>query len=539
MNSLERFKKRQKIKKSITVYSNGVDEALVQNFLNSDINEEEINKTFDGIEKFYDISVSDDEAQEFLIRFKTEFNEKRFEQLISDCKKEVINSIVTPFGLGRVVSAYDKVGGNVNTIHNVRNGIYANEEDKKAYDNRGDYNSDEYHKHKQYIATNRKNSQLQKEGKLSDYMTGKKLDKNSGNDLDHVVSAKEIHDDDGRVLAGIDGADLANSENNLKATSKTNNRSKKADSMETFIKRKRKNENIKEIQKLQSKNNLTTDEQNRLRKLKELQKINDKKALEADKKARKEIEDKINTSYYTSDKFIKNLGKESLNEGGKMGFQQALGLVITEFFVAFFDEIIDIYKNGFKSGFDNDDFFKILKERLLRIKDKIMGKWKDVAIAFKDGFLSGFLSNLVTTAINAFVTTGKRVVRIIREGLFSLFRAIKILIFPPENMTFSEAMHEAKKLIATGLIISIGVIIEEYIDKIIKATAILEPFADILTSIFVGAMTGLAVTMVVYYIDKKKNDKEVFNALVEDTNKTIDRIEDLLYGSFSLKSIQS
>lgn len=537
MNSLERFKRRKKIKKSITVYSGEVDEELVQKFLNSEVNEEKINKTFEEIEKFYDISVSDDEAQKFLLRFKKEFNEKRFEQLISDCKKEVISSIITPFGLGRVVSAYDKAGGNVNTIHNVRNGTYANEEYKKAYNNQSDYNSDEYHKHEIYIATNRKNSQLQKEGNLEDYMTGKKLDKHSGNDLDHVVSAKEIHDDAGRVLAGINGAVLANRENNLKATSQTNNRSKKADSMESFIKRK--NENLKEINKLKSKNNLTENEQNRLRKLNELQKINDKKALESDKKARKEIEEKINKTYYMSDKFIKDLGKASATEGTKMGFQQALGLVITEFFVAFFDEIIDIYKNGFKSGFDNDGFFKVLKERLVRIKDKIMNKWKDVAIAFKDGFLSGFLSNLVTTAINAFVTTGKRVVRIIREGLFSLFKAIKLLVFPPENMTFSEAMHEVKKLIATGLIISIGVIVEEYIDKMIRTTVVLEPFADILTSIFVGAMTGLAVTMVVYYIDKKKNDKEIFNALVDDTNKTIDRIENLLYGGFNLKPIQS
>ena len=537
MNSLERFKKRQKIKKSITVYSGEVNEELIQQFIESEINIEKINKTFEDIDNFYDISVSDKEAEEFLIKFKKEFNEKRFEQLISDCKKEVISSIVTPFGLGRVVAVYDKVGGNVGTINNVRKGIYANSEDKKSYDKRGEYNSDEYHKHEQYIATNRKNSQLQKEAKLEDYMTGEKLDKHSGYDLDHIVSAKEIHDDPGRVLAGLDGADLANSENNLKATSKTNNRSKKADSMKKFIERK--NKNLQEIKKLQSKNNLTTDEQNRLRKLKELQKINDKKAIEADKKARKEIERKINTTYYTSDKFIKNLGKESLNEGGKMGFQQALGLVITEFFVAFFDEIIDIYKNGFKSGFDNDDFFKILKERLLRIKDKIMGKWKDVAIAFKDGFLSGFLSNLVTTAINAFVTTGKRVVRIIREGLFSLLKAIKILIFPPENMTFSEAMHEAKKLIASGVIISVGVVIEEYIDKIIRTTAVLEPFADILTSIFVGAMTGLAVTMVVYYIDKNKNDKEIYNTLVDDTNKTIDRIENLLYGGLEFTKLKS
>ncbi|EDZ61995.1 conserved hypothetical protein [Sulfurimonas gotlandica GD1] len=211
-----------------------------------------------------------------------------------------------------------------------------------------------------------------------------------------------------------------------------------------------------------------------------------------------------------------------------MGIQQALGLVITEFFTAVFDEILDIYKNGFTYGFDDDRFFIVLKDRLKKIASRVTSKWKDVAIAFKDGFISGFISNLVTTVINMFVTTGKRVVRIIREGLFSLFRAVKLLTFPPEDMSYEDSMHEAKKLIASGLIVSLGVIAEEYIDKLIRGTAILEPFADELTAVFVGAITGLSITMVVYYIDKKKNDKEMVDSLMSDTNQKFDNLDVLL-----------
>lgn len=193
-----------------------------------------------------------------------------------------------------------------------------------------------------------------------------------------------------------------------------------------------------------------------------------------------------------------------------------------------FDEILDIYKNGFSNGFENDRFFSVLKERLKNIALRIQEKWKDVAIAFKDGFLSGFISNLVTTAINMFVTTGKRVVRIIREGIYSLFKAVKMLIFPPENMTYEEAMYEAKKVIASGLIITLGVIAEQYIDSLIKGSVILEPLSDILTTIFVGAITGLAVTMTVYYIDKKKNDKDAIKKLINETDEKFDNLEVLL-----------
>jgi hypothetical protein len=533
MNSVARFKQRKhmvsKIKNTITVESD-VNQDMVNQFLSSKVDINLVTQTNQIMEthyKFeYDLHVSPEEAKEFLNKFKNDFNQARFDQLINDCKKDVINSIVTPFGLGKVVAAYDKVGGNVDTVHNVRSGVYVTENEQNAYENRGAYDSDKYHKDQNYIDTNRQHSKDRKNGTAVDYMSGKILNPNESHDLDHVVSAKEIHDDAGRVLAGIDGTKLANTDTNLKPTDKTANRSKKADSMEVFLTKK--NEKIQKIEELKSKDSLSDTEQNELQKLEKLKSIDDEKAMKIDKDARKTQDSTINKEYYTSEKFAKNTAKEGVNEGYKMGAQQAIGLVMSELFTAVFDEILDIYKHGFSSGFDDERFFSVLKERLNNIAKRLIAKWKEVAIAFKDGFISGFISNLVTTVINMFVTTGKRLVRIIREGIYSLFRAVKLLLFPPENMSYEEAMHEAKKLIAAGLIVSLGVMIEESVAAFIKKIPIMMPFSDTLSAIFVGAITGLAITMTVYHIDKNKNDKDAIKLLITQTDSKLEDCEVLL-----------
>ena len=164
-NYLERFRKRQKIKNSYSVYENA-DENLVQEFLNSKVDKERVDTAYDDIYNYYDTSVSDKEAKEFLDKFKKDFNQERFDKLITDCKNEVIKSIVTPFGLGKIVAAYDKVGGNVDTIYNARKGIYATKEEQERFENLANYNSSEYHQDKNYIDINRKKS-YKMETKLS------------------------------------------------------------------------------------------------------------------------------------------------------------------------------------------------------------------------------------------------------------------------------------------------------------------------------------------------------------------------------------
>lgn len=535
MGSVERYKMRkQKLKNMNSITMVDIEQNIVDELLISRVDHKLINITTQIMEEHYkfdyDFSVSEEEAKEFLAKFKNDFNQARFDKLINDCKKDVINSIVTPFGLGHIVAAYDKVGGNVDTVHNVRYGVYATDKEKTAYNNRGDYDDKEknrtHGKNTNYKNKKDNDNRLRQRGELQNDYSDTTFQVDDKTEVDHVVSTFENHNDPGRVLAEIDNAEISNIDINLKTTSKSVNASKGEDSIEIFLKRiEKKEEKIKELEGYPS---LSNEQKEELEKLKRTSDVDKEKAKEAGEKAKEAIDKEKNKKYYTSGKFVKNTAITGANEGAKMGAQQAIGLVMTEFFTALFDEILDIYKHGFSAGFDDDRFFSVLKERLKTIAKKLKAKWKKVAIAFKDGFISGFISNLVTTIINAFVTTGKRVVRIIREGIFSLFKAIKIILFPPENLTHEEAMHEAKKLIATGLIVSLGVIIEEYIDTFIKLTAILAPFAETLSVIFVGAITGLAITMTVYYIDKKKNDKDAIQEMMKQTDEKLDNCEVLL-----------
>ena len=148
---------------------------------------------------------------------------------------------------------------------------------------------------------------------------------------------------------------------------------------------------------------------------------------------------------------------------------------------------------------------------------------------FGDGFISGFTSNAVTVLINTFVTTGKRVVRLIREGILSLLKALKMLVLPPEGLTFSEAAHESMKLLAAGGIVVGGVALEESVELLIKSVPVLIPYASVLTAVFVGALTALCMTFVCYLIDPRWRrdsdngefswDNRCFSSLLTDNNR--------------------
>ena len=428
MSRVERFKsRREKFVKTSVVKNQGANR---KDFMS--IYVEEIYDFHKQEDIEFHFVVSNEEAEEFLEKFKKDFTQEKFDKLIVDIKNTTIQSIVVPFGLGKFISAYDKTGGNVDTVSNARQDIYATDKEKKAHEDRGEFDSDKYHKDELYKQRNKEVSEARERGEATDYMTGGKIGLNDKYDLDHVISAKEVHDDPGRVLAEIDGPDLANKKENLKPTNPTLNRSKKADTATEFSEKIK--ERTKELDKLKSKENLTDKEMKEIEKLETLNKVDHEELKRIDKEIRDEYNKEINIKYYASKKFAFNTIATSGIEAGKMGLQQALGAVVVELLAACMDEAMDIYTNGFYGGFDEKKFMSVLIQRLEKIGKRIMDKWQDFLISFKDGAIAGFISNLTTTFINIFATTAKRLVSIIREGIFSLYRAIKMLMFPTEGM---------------------------------------------------------------------------------------------------------
>lgn len=116
-------------------------------------------------------------------------------------------------------------------------------------------------------------------------MTGEKLAPNAKTDLDHKVSAKTIHDDRARVLAEVDGVELANTRDNLAMTDSSLNRSKQDMTAEQFLARR--DERIAELKRMEQKRGYLTDsELNEKRKLEKQKEINDedfKKAYDESK----------------------------------------------------------------------------------------------------------------------------------------------------------------------------------------------------------------------------------------------------------------
>ena len=69
-------------------------------------------------------------------------------------------------------------------------------------------------------------------------------------------------------------------------------------------------------------------------------------------------------------------------------------------------------------------------------------------------------------------------------------------------MTLAQAAHEATKLIAAGLAITGGVIVEELAQDAIATIALLAPVAPLISAVIVGIVTGIVTVLVVHLLDR-------------------------------------
>lgn len=389
-------------------------------------------------------------------------------------------SLITSFGLDFLLVT-DKIGGDVDTINNVRQKIYATKENELRYKHREQYDSDKYHQHSNYIKTGKKHHIQQKsENGLQDAYTNKILSQKDTRHLDHVISAKEIHDDPGRILADLDGIKLANQKQNLQSTLRTINQSKQEKSVNDYLQslpakiadKKKTIEN--EERTLASIPQETPQEKDKYQKLKdtirkkkkfvtELESINPEKMRKADKRSRKNYEQQINLTYYTSSKFLKNTGIQATNIGVQMGLRQALGLVLAEIWFEFQNVLPELYNKYKNISFEISLFFNDIKMIFQNIIQRVKKQFQDILTSFKEGMLGGILSSIMNTILNIFLTTTKMWGKIIRETWNNIVKIAKMVFFNPENLSVGELTKRCFKLVSLSLGTILGTIIHSHL----------------------------------------------------------------------------
>lgn len=434
--------------------------------------------------------------------------------LFQQCADNALNAVVGHFGLAAAVLD-SKDGGNVNTTHNVRQGIYASDKERQRYEQRGDYDSKAYHSDENYIAINKQQGNLKEQGKLTDYMTGQQLAPNAKTDLDHKVAAKTIHDDRARVLAEVDGTKIANTESNLAMTDSSLNRMKKDKTAQEFIQRR--DERLEAIAKNQQKRGyLTESEQKELAKLEKQKQINDEQFIAECERAKKDIDRAVDKAYYTSSKPYKEAVLTGAKDAGKMALHSVIGIVLHDLIKGMMIEIKILVKE-----FGNESFKEIFtrfKNRLQTIWEDLKAKWKDIIAGSLESAILSFFSNIIVFVINTIFTTLKKIVQIIRAGFNSLYKAIKILVNPPKDMPKDEVMREAAKVLVSGLIAATTMLGAAALGKMIETTfpflALPLPFTEGETIAsaaglcLTAALGAILSTIAIYYIDKWASDSK-------------------------------
>lgn len=438
--------------------------------------------------------------------------------LFAQYERVIIKSLITSFGLDFII--VDRYGGDVDTVHNVRKiGVdkdmtYKNNANLTDYEQRGEYSFIDYHtatlfKRKKHEAR----EHYQETGEpIVDAYTGNptgyhghthSISNAEKTELDHIIECMPIHNDRGRILSGLDGVALANSEENLAFTNKALNASMGAWARGVNDKYRKEHGTDAPMEMLDIKAYINAHP--------DLDANTKANLLHHYKRAKQAYEAKINHAYYTSAKFWKDSTTAAIKGGFKMGIRQAFGLIFSEIWFAVKDVIVSHEGDGKSLLTKIGEGIKLGIENSKR-------RYKEIWSLFKEGALAGVMASLTTTLCNIFFTTAKRLVRIVRQSWASLVEATKVVLINPECLPFGERILATSKIIATGASMVAGALLSETIAQ--TPLGQIPVVGDIVQTFCGTLVAGILSCTFLYLLDNNK----IINDIVQRLNKipTID-----------------
>ena len=148
---------------------------------------------------------------------------------------------------------------------------------------------------KRYKDANKAMKDQQQAGTLKDEYTGKDIKQNENANLDHVVSRKELYENQRRKQANLSTEELANKDENLKATNESLNKSKREKSTEEYLASREERE--KKLREQNERANKKIDESN----------LSDAEKRALKEKNNKRLQDKLDAD----DELMRNADKEA------------------------------------------------------------------------------------------------------------------------------------------------------------------------------------------------------------------------------------
>lgn len=374
---------------------------------------------------------------------------------------------------------------------------------------------------KRYKDANKSMKEQHQSGNLNDEYTGKDIQRNQNANLDHVVSRKELYENQRRKQANLSTEELANKSENLKPTNESLNKSKCAKSVDEYVGTR--SEREKKLIKQNERKNKKIDESNMYNTEKDLQKEKNNKRLQdkldADgelmKKADKEARKAIN----------KDIAKGAVKEVGKKAGKDALKQMAISALFSMLKEIMNGLVRFLKSQ------TKSFKSFMDEMKQSIKSFFEKITSILKTG-TSSMVGTILSEIFGPIVSIFKKLASLIKQGVSSVMEAVRYLIDKEnKNEPFSIKVAQVGKIITSGLVaggaIFLGELFEQILLKIpgmqIKLPLI-GSLANVIGMFLASLVSGLVGAIIINLIDKfiaKRQKIEAIDAQVKKSNEVL------------------
>lgn len=317
-----------------------------------------------------------------------------------------------------------------------------------------------------------------------DCYTGETLTAGNVNDKydhEHVIAAKELSESffTGLFLNEKEIRDFANSDSNLKVTRSGINRSKGDIDLKIWLAKEH-----------PGKPGVTNAE---------FYNINPDIANKTYKEAHSELRRQV--AIKAGERAL-SMGKQTAINVGGYAIKQTLGellkIMIVELIAEFKEKCLDP-----------------LKERISRVLLNIQKKLSNLWNTFQKSALNNFVVTIMDAILNLFLDTTKKLFKIVRMLWKPILQAIKVIIGPSSEYSFSEKLLSASKIIGAALMGVLGIFLDEVINAALSAipgVAIVAPYVSPILSALIVGMTS---ALILQGYDLYKKGKQ----LVEYKNK--------------------
>ncbi|MFC0525898.1 hypothetical protein ACFFGV_20175 [Pontibacillus salicampi] len=381
--------------------------------------------------------------------------------------------------------------------------------------------ADSVMKDQRYKDANKAMRDQQQSGNLKDKYTGKDLKPSEKANLDHVVTRKELFENQRRKQANLDVAALANKEENLKPTNESLNKSKGAKSNKEYVETRETRE--KDLIEQNEKANKKVDESNKSDVDKRVQKeendkhLNDKLAadddlmLQADKKARKPINKDIRVNA------AKGIGKKAGKDALKNMAISALFSLLKEIM----NGLIRFLKGKSKSF---KGFLSEMKQALKSFFSKILSVFQTGA--------STLIGTIISEIFGPIVNIFKKLASFIKQGISSVIDAVNYLRDKRnKDKPFTVKVAQVGKIITVGLVGGSAIFLGEVFEKFLLTVPgmqieipLIGTLANTIGLFLSSLVSGLVGAIVLNLIDKfiaKKLKEEKYEQIIDKKNGII------------------